>query len=1181
VKLPLDFELQQGQAQGSARYIARTPGHTILLTPQGMTLATPAGGSVMMRFLNGAAQPRTSGEVKLAGVSHYLIGSDRRAWQRSVPHFARVRYSGVYAGIDAVFHGEEGSLEYDFAVSPGASPDAIRLSFENATEVRIDGNGELVIRTASGEIRQHRPVLFQEHDGIREPVAGGYRILGRNVAGFTVGTWDRRRTLVIDPVLVYSSYVGLSGKATLTGMAVDAAGNTYLAGSVTSPDLPATAGALQSAKKGAGAYRSSDKGVTWNSPNSSLGSLRVEAIAINPANPAVVYTGTANGVYKSSNSGVDWTIVPSSLPPDDFPAVTIDPTNQSVVYAGGQGLYKSEDAGATWKRINLQAGILSIAVSNKNPNLLYVGTQAFGALRSTDGGANFDFLTGSGRVNSVAIDPADSNILYLALKDAGFYKSTNGGQSFTWYQAGLVANSSDPMNANVVVVDPKTAGRLYLGTGAGLFRSTNSGANWTAIASLADRRILSIAVDPNDSNLVYAGTGSGIYKSTVGGVSFTSAGPVAADVNAIAVDSKSQFVYAGLYSGPDVFVSKIAPDGKTLVYSTYFGGSGADTAGGIVVDAAGNVTLCGTTDSSDLPTRTPIQARMGGATDIFVTRLNPTGSDIVFSTFLGGRANDVCTALVQDSAGSLYVLGTTYVPVAGAGANNYPVTTQAYQKSSPGGGQDCVVTKVDAKGAGMVYSTFLGGNNADTCLAMAVDPSGSVAITGSTRSGDFPNTGANFGDVKPSASRFNFDQAFVTKLNPAGSALLFSGYLAGAQSISQGHAIAVGPNGRIYVAGLNLAPDFPLTSGALRTPTGTGIFLSAYEPDGSALAYSAIVPALSDAFALQIDANGNAWMAVDAASSGAFATTDDAFDSRSRRGLVASGVVEVDAAAANVLYASYLAGTGAISHSAALQLATDGSLYVAGYALSSDFPMDSQTFESVEAADYALFVEKIDTVTPAAAMPPVLSAVVNAGGLGAGPSSPGGVVVIQGSNLGGKPSVAVNGVAAAVLSADFREIVAQVGYDTPLGDTTLAVTNNGTAADPVPVTIAAAAPGIYVDRNGHAIAFNADGAPNTTKNRAVAGSTITVRLTGIGPLDNPVAAGQPTPDSPPSLATLDVSATVGDQAATAGPVQLVTGMIGVGQASITLPSLAAGEYPVVITIGGAASNAATISLGGS
>jgi uncharacterized protein (TIGR03437 family) len=202
--------------------------------------------------------------------------------------------------------------------------------------------------------------------------------------------------------------------------------------------------------------------------------------------------------------------------------------------------------------------------------------------------------------------------------------------------------------------------------------------------------------------------------------------------------------------------------------------------------------------------------------------------------------------------------------------------------------------------------------------------------------------------------------------------------------------------------------------------------------------------------------------------------------------------------------------------------------------------MDSQAFENVEAPDYALFVEKIDTVTPTAAMPPVLTAIVNAGGLGAGPSSPGGVMVIRGSNLGGKPSVAVNGAAAAVLSADFREIVAQVSYDTPLGDTTLTVTNNGPTADPMAVMIAAAA-GIYVDRNGHAIAFNADGTPNTTKNRALAESTITVRLTGIGPLDNPVAAGQPTPDSPPSLATLDVSATVGDQAATAGPVQLVPG----------------------------------------
>ena len=171
-------------------------------------------------------------------------------------------------------------------------------------------------------------------------------------------------------------------------------------------------------------------------------------------------------------------------------------------------------------------------------------------------------------------------------------------------------------------------------------------------------------------------------------------------------------------------------------------------------------------------------------------------------------------------------------------------------------------------------------------------------------------------------------------------------------------------------------------------------------------------------------------------------------------------------------------------------------------------------------------------------------------------------------------------VAAAVLSADFQEIVAQASYDTPLGDTTLTVTNNGLSADPVPVTIANVAPGIYADKSGHADAFNADGTPNSKKNRAASGSTITVRLTGIGPLDNPVAAGQPTPDSPVSQAMLDIGATAGDQVAVAGAIQLVPGLTGVAQATIGLPKLPAGEYPLVITIGGAPSNAATISVAG-
>src|SRR5262249_19206022 len=152
-----------------------------------------------------------------------------------------------------------------------------------------------------------------------------------------------------------------------------------------------------SAKKGFGTFRSGDRGANWGSPNAALGSLRVEALAVEPGNPSVVYAGTANGVYKSINGGVDWTLAPASLPPDDFPAVVVDPGNPSVVYAGGQGIYRSADAGATWTRINLQAGVLSLAVSNKDPNLVYAGTQAFGVLKSTDGGRNFAFLTNSVR----------------------------------------------------------------------------------------------------------------------------------------------------------------------------------------------------------------------------------------------------------------------------------------------------------------------------------------------------------------------------------------------------------------------------------------------------------------------------------------------------------------------------------------------------------------------------------------------------------------------------------------------------------------------------------------------------------------------------------------------------------------------------------------------------------------
>ena len=153
----------------------------------------------------GAEAAAVTGVEKLPGVSHYLSGRDPAKWRTNVPHYAKVRYEGVYPGIDLLYYGNQRQLEYDFVVSPGADPGRIRLRFEGAESLRLEPGGDLVFRLKDGEVRQSRPVVYQEESGRRRPVEGAaFEVRGREVA-FRIPEYDRTTPLVIDPVIGYST----------------------------------------------------------------------------------------------------------------------------------------------------------------------------------------------------------------------------------------------------------------------------------------------------------------------------------------------------------------------------------------------------------------------------------------------------------------------------------------------------------------------------------------------------------------------------------------------------------------------------------------------------------------------------------------------------------------------------------------------------------------------------------------------------------------------------------------------------------------------------------------------------------------------------------------------------------------------------------------------------------------
>ncbi|MBV9959258.1 MAG: SBBP repeat-containing protein, partial [Acidobacteria bacterium] len=265
-KLPLSFEANGGQTDERVKFLARGEGYGLFLTADEAVLTLRQDGGrretrqgtlspsssravveVLRTKLVGAnSAPTVSGQAELAHKSNYFIGNDPSKWRTSVSNYGQVRYDKVYPGIDLIYYGNQRQLEYDFILAPGADTHAIRLSFDGARAVRVDESGELVLKLAGGEVRQHRPVVYQEIGGVRQEVAGHYVLKGKSEVGFEVGQYDASQPLVIDPVLVYSTYLGGLSADSANGVAIDAQGNAYLTGSTNSLDFPVTPGAFQS-----------------------------------------------------------------------------------------------------------------------------------------------------------------------------------------------------------------------------------------------------------------------------------------------------------------------------------------------------------------------------------------------------------------------------------------------------------------------------------------------------------------------------------------------------------------------------------------------------------------------------------------------------------------------------------------------------------------------------------------------------------------------------------------------------------------------------------------------------------------------------------------------------------------------------------------------------------------------
>jgi len=660
--------------------------------------------SVLRLHLAGAnPHPQVVGLDRLPGVSNYFIGRDPRHWRTNVPAYARVAYRNIYPGVDLVYYGNQGRLEYDLVVAPGATTGTIRLTVAGARQVHMDRAGNVVLRLAAGDLHQIKPAIYQQVDGAKQEVRGRYVVFADHTIGFHIDSYDRHKPLVIDPTLVYSTYLGgiadNSGGAYIgiadnsTGIAVDGSGAAYVTGDTISSDFPTTPGAFSTTLP---------LTITMD---------RVAFVTkLAPSGGALVYsTYLGGGNARSGGIAVDGSgaaYVTGYTYSSDFPttpgafSTTLPMTNHRVLMAF---VTKLAPSGAAL----VYSTYLGGSVFNFGTGIAVDGS---GAAYVTGGTSSSDFPTTPGAFSTTYhYQNHDEEAFVTKLTPSGaalVYSTYLGGSGYssnTYY--GYAANGFD--YGGGITVDGAGAAYVTGGTSSGDFPTTPG-----AFSTTYHKQKLNYNGEAFVTKLAPSG-GTLVYSTYLGGSGSEGGSGIAVDgsgaVYVTGSTSSGDFpttpgafstAYHNQNSDAEAFVTKLAPSGAALVYSTYLGGSGyGDYGTGIAVDGAGAAYVTGRTASNDFPTTpgafsttyhyqapNPDQAPKPEA---FVTKLVPSGTTLVYSTYLGGSGasgGEGGTGVAVDGSGAAYVTGETT-------SSDFPTTPGAFS-TTRGGGSSVDVSNV-------------------------------------------------------------------------------------------------------------------------------------------------------------------------------------------------------------------------------------------------------------------------------------------------------------------------------------------------------------------------------------------------------------------------------------------------------------------------------------------------------
>jgi hypothetical protein len=658
-----------------AKYYSQGAHSRLLLTSQGVSFelwkpspisrdaiaqrkAPPSSQSIQVRIEFAGNERRDSLKITplspAAGQVNYYIGDRKEDWETDIQGYERVKYEEVYPGIDAVFYGSNRRLEYDFVVRPGGAPESILLDFANHEALKLDPSGDLVIGTAAGAILQYKPVAYQSSEAARHGVEASYVLLNEHEVGIAVGEYDHSAPLVIDPVIGFSSYLGGTKEDEANAIAVDEQGFIYVTGFTESVNFPK----VSPYQRTKGAYAD-----TFVAKIDTFQGKLVYCTYLGGNLGDGGFGIKADGLGNAYVTGATWST--------DFP----------VLHA-----YQSRNRGAQ------DAFLTKLDSTGKLIFSTYFGGPRYdGALAIALDSKNQMYLTGLTESPGFPVkNPVQPKLHSVGGSNAFVSKFSSDGSTLLFSS---FLGGGDIDSGYGIAVDPQE--KIYV-TGwtyssnfpvVNAFQSSNHGFDDSFVAK----------IDPVAPRIVYSTYIGGSSLDRVGGIAVSPAGAavIAGHTASQNFPMRNPIKSSHAIGNFDAFVTKFSPTGRP-VFSTYFGGTGSQDAYSVAYDRAGNICLCGRTKSSDFPIVQAVQSTLSlGKTlsfDAFVAKLNPTGSTILFSSYLGGSEDELCFAIAVDQSSRIYVAGFT-------GSPDFPLRN-AFQQKIAGNSvlfnyKDVFVTRID------------------------------------------------------------------------------------------------------------------------------------------------------------------------------------------------------------------------------------------------------------------------------------------------------------------------------------------------------------------------------------------------------------------------------------------------------------------------------------------------------